>query len=175
MQMFRFHYHRIAMRIPVTLTIILAACSSAETEQQTPAAAAAPPAADSVSLDEFRQIHWIAGSWQGSGGAYPSFFEEYRLVDDSTIQMRALSDSTFSVATDSSRIEWRNGAVHSRGNDRRYVVIALSADSIRFMREGQSTGGHTFRRVSADEWTATLHPANSAGQPTVYIMRRMRR
>ena len=163
------------MRITVALTIILSACSSAETEQQTPAAVVTPPAADSVTLDEFRQVQWIAGAWHGSGGSYPSFFEEYRFIDDSTIQMRALSDSTFSVATDSSRIEWRNGVVHSRGNDRGYIVIALSSDSIRFIREGASSGGHTFRRASADEWTATLHPDNSSGQPTVYVMRRIQR
>jgi hypothetical protein len=163
------------MRFRAALTIILAACAAAETEQLPSGDVAAPAAADSVTLDEFRQVHWIAGSWRGSGGAYPSFFEEYRLVDDSTIQMRALSDSTFSVATDSSRIEWRNGRVHSRSNDRSYMVIALSADSIRFMREGESSGGHTFRRVSPDEWTATLHPSNSAAQATVYVMRRIQR
>ena len=156
------------------LSILLLACASPEAEQQAQTAVA-PPTAATVTLDEFRQVHWIAGSWRGSGGAYPSFFEEYRLVDDSTIQMRAFSDSTFSVATDSSRIEWRNNAVHSRGNDRGYSVIALSADSIRFIREGEATGGHTFKRASADEWTATLHPANTTGQPTIYIMRRLSR
>ena len=154
--------------------ILLLACASPETEQQAKTAVA-PPAAATVTLDEFRQVHWIAGSWRGSGGAYPSFFEEYRLVDDSTIQMRAFSDSTFTVATDSSRIEWRNNVVNSRGNDRGYIVIALSADSIRFIREGEAAGGHTFKRASPDEWTATLHPANETGQPTVYIMRRLSR
>ena len=97
------------------------------------------------------------------------------MVDDSTIQMRALSDSTFSVVTDSSWIELRNGQVRSRGGDRQNVVIAVSADSVRFARPGAAQGGHTFTRTSADEWTATLHPGSPDGQPTVYVMRRVQR
>jgi hypothetical protein len=146
-------------------------CSPAEKAEP----AGEPPAPATVTLDQFRQIHWIAGDWRGSGGAYPSFFEQYRIVDDSTIQMRALSDSTFTVATDSSWIELRHGTVRGRGNDQGYVVIALAADSIRFVRPGASTGGHTFTRASADEWTATLHAASAGGQPTVYVMRRIPR
>ncbi len=165
------------MRSHVLLaTLTVAACSSAASDRQadsTPAEAVAPAA--TVTLDQFRQMQWIVGSWRGSGGSYPAFFEEYRAVDDSTIQMRALSDSTFSTATDSSWIEFRNGTVGKRGNDRDYVVVGLSADSVRFARPGQASGGHTFTRVSADEWTATLHPSNAGGQATVYVMRRVQR
>ena len=158
-------------------TVTLTACAPADTEQQsasTPAQGVAQEPAP-VTLEQFRQMQWIVGSWRGSGGAYPSFFEEYRAVDDSTIQMRALSDSTFSAATDSSWIEFRNGAIRKRGIDRNYVVVALSADSVRFARPGEASGGHTFSKVSADEWTATLHPSGAGGQPTVYVMRRVQR
>ena len=153
----------------IVFTIAVAACSSPEVKQEE------GPSAVTVTLDEFRQLQWIAGSWRGSGGAYPAFFEEYRIVDDSTIQMRALSDSTFSVATDSSWIELRDGQVRSRGGDRQNVVIALSPDSVRFAVTGVARGGHTFTRTSADEWTATLHPGTPEGQPTIYIMRRVQR
>ena len=49
------------------------------------------------------------------------------------------------------------------------------ADSVRFARPGAARGGHTFKRATADEWTATLHPGSPDGQPTVYIMRRVQR
>ena len=155
------------MNVRVLLLIAIAvACSSREPEQQTEQPAPAPV---TVSLDEFRQLQWIAGAWRGSGGAYAAFYEEYRLVDDSTIQMRAFADSTFGAANDSSRIELRNGTVRSGD----YVVVALTPDSIRFAQTGR--GGHTFTRTSADEWTATLHPSTTGGQATVYIMRRLQR
>ena len=157
----------------VILALVTLACSSGERALADEAGPA--PAPLTVTLDEFRQVQWIAGTWLGSGGAYPAFYEEYRVVDDSTIQMRAFSDSTLSTSTDSSWIEFRNGSVGKRGVDRSYVVVALSPDSVRFAPPGVTTGGHTFRRVSEDEWTATLHPSSPGGQVTVYTMRRLRR
>lgn len=156
------------------LIVTVAACSSADDGRQTDTGGLVP-AAVTASLDEFRQLQWIAGRWLGSGGAYPAFYEEYRVVDDSTIQMRAFSDSTFSTATDSSWIELRNRGIRSRREGRESIVVALSADSIRFAPPAATAGGHTFTRVSADEWRATLHPQRPGGQPTVYIMRRMGR
>lgn len=157
----------------VLLAVLAFACSSGE---RAPAAEADPaPAPATVTLDEFRQLRWIAGTWLGSGGAYPAFYEEYRIVDDSTIQMRAFSDSTLTTTTDSSWIELRNGTVGKRGGGRSYVVVALTADSVRFAPPGVSMGGHTFTRTSADEWMATLHPSSPGGQATVYTMRRLLR
>lgn len=151
------------------LTVTTVACSSGERGQE------AESAAVTVSPEEFRQLQWIAGTWRGSGGAYPAFYEEYRILDDSTIQMRAFSDSTLSAATDSSWIELRNGTVRSRGGERAYVAVALTPGSVRFAQPGVALGGHTFALTSADEWTATLHPSRPDGEPTVYTMRRLQR
>lgn len=153
----------------LVLSIALVACSSREPGQQP------EPMPVTVSLAEFQQLHWIGGTWRGSGGDYAAFFEEYRVLDDSTIQMRALSDSTLSVAKDSSWIELRNGAIRSRGGDRAYVAVEFSPTSVRFAQPGVPLGGHTFAQKSADEWTATLHPSRSDGQATVYTMRRLPR
>lgn len=160
----------------VLLIITAAACSSSEKDgAQSDAGKAAPaPAAVTASLDQFRQLQWIGGRWLGSGGAYPAFYEEYQVVDDSTVQMRAFSDSTFSTATDSSWIELRNGGIRSRSGNSESIVVGLSADSVRFARPGSASGGHTFTRVSADEWKATLHPRSAGAQPTIYVMRRIR-
>lgn len=161
-------------RLRPMLLIGVIACAAPEDEADAPAITPQSAAAlAAVSLNDFQQIQWIEGRWLGSGGAYPAFYEEYRVVDDSTIQMRSFPDSTFSAATDSSLIELRNGEVRKRGENRDYVVIALAADSVRFAQPGMIQGGHTFSRVSADEWTATLHPSSPDGQATVYRMRRI--
>jgi hypothetical protein len=128
-----------------------------------------------VTQQQFRDLRWIAGTWRGSGGAYPSFFEEYKVLDDTTIKMRSFSDSTLRVPTDSSMIELRNGTVQSRSARSTYVVVAFTPSSVRFARPGAAGGGHTFARVSPDEWTATLHPAAAGGQATLYTMRRIKR
>jgi hypothetical protein len=46
---------------------------------------------------------------------------------------------------------------------------------VRFIPEGAASGGVTFLKKSADEWTATLHPAAPNGRETVYMMRRIKR
>jgi hypothetical protein len=127
----------------------------------------------SVTRPQFQELRWLVGVWRGSGGAYLAFFEEYRLVNDSTIRMRAFADSTLSVVSDSSTIAWRDGAVESRSARSVYDAVEVTPTSIRFARRGDERGGHTFTRVSADEWTATLDPAAPEGQPTVYVMRRI--
>ena len=138
------------------------------------AIACAKPRID-VTVEQFKQLQWIVGTWRGSGGNYASFFEEYRIIDDSTIAMRSFSDSTLAVATDSSTIELRGGEIRSRSADGSYYDASeFTPTSILFMRPGATTGGHTFFLVSDGEWTATLHPSDPQGQPTVYTMRRIR-
>ena len=159
---------------PYFAMLALAACTAAEkTDGDQSAAVTAQSTLASVTLQEFQQLRWIEGVWRGSGGNYPSFFEEYRVLDDSTIRMRAFSDSTRATVTDSSTIEWRNGSVRSRSERSSYDAIEVTPVSIRFRRPGESQGGHTFQQVSPNEWTATLHPLQPQGQATVYVMRRI--
>ena len=129
--------------------------------------------APKVTVAQFKQLKWLEGAWLGSGGNYPAFYEEYRVLDDSTIQMRAFSDSTFRKATDSSRIELRGGVVSQRGGSQ-YTASLLQPDRIQFLPPGATRGGFTFTRVAADQWTATLHPSAPGGRETVYVMRRLR-
>ena len=147
-------------------TVTLTACAPADTEQQsdsTPAQGVAQEPAP-VTLEQFRQMQWIVGSWRGSGGAYPSFFEEYHAVDDSTIQMRALSDSTFRAATDSSWIEFRNGAIRKRGIDRNYVVVALTPTACASRdraRRRAATRSRRYRQTSGPRRFIRRVPAGS--------------
>ena len=151
---------RTHLLIPVASLIVLGACRAASQSPHPPA---------TVSREQFKQLEWLAGTWRGSGGAYAAFFEEYRFIDDTTIRMRSFADSTLRTATDSSVIAWRDGKIESGSN----VVVEFSPTSVGFKRPGATAGGHTFTRVSADEWTATLHPATGGGQATVYVMRRI--
>ncbi|MEO8202009.1 MAG: hypothetical protein ABI679_15865 [Gemmatimonadota bacterium] len=126
-----------------------------------------------VSREQFRSLDWIAGRWRGSGGNYPAFYEEYRFRDDSTIAQHNYTDSTFTTATDSSLIAWRNGSIVSGWPLGRYVVTEFQSTSLRFLKKGAARAGHTFAMVSRDQWTATLHPENAAALPVVYTMRRL--
>ena len=126
----------------------------------------------SVSRAQFQQLGWLIGTWRGSGGEYPAFFEEYRLVNDSTIRMRAFADSTLRAVSDSSTIEWRDGAVQSRGTNSTSIATEVTETRIRFVNR-DSRRGYTFTQQSPDEWSATIDAGSREAQPTVYLMRRI--
>jgi hypothetical protein len=151
---------------------VASACERAKTESSTTTAAPAGPPPQLVSVAQFGELSWLHGKWRGSGGDYPSFFEEYAPLNDSTIQMRSFKDSTLRVVTDSSTIELRGNVVKSRGATSVHDAT-VTASSIRFVRPGTNRG-HTFAKVSADEWTAMLDPATADGKPTVYVMKRIK-
>jgi hypothetical protein len=128
-----------------------------------------------VTVAQFRELGWLEGSWRGSGGGYSGFYEEYRAIDDSTIRMRAFSDSTFQTPTDSSRFELRDGVVvNTKGGQPKYRAVLVQADRIQFRPIGATAGGFSFKRDTPDQWTATLHPSTPGGAETVYVMQRIR-
>ncbi|HSE68695.1 MAG TPA: hypothetical protein VLB12_17010 [Gemmatimonadales bacterium] len=132
------------------------------------------PVTKPLPLGQFRELSWLIGRWRGSGRWSPSFYEQYRFRDDSTIAMTAYGDSTFQSATaDSSVIEWRNGEVRTRTPRATYEVIAFAPDRIRFRRVGATDGGHLFIRISPDEWTATIFPRGAGTDTTVFRMQRV--
>jgi hypothetical protein len=158
-------FRRLSVVVAVLLFGLVGVALPLAAQQQT---------APRVTLAQFQELRWLAGAWRGSGGAYPAFFEEYRVLNDSTIVMRSFPDSTFTRASDSSSIVWRNGIVFNRSARSTSVAIELSGTSVHFVREGATRGGFTFSRQSADQWTATLHASTPGGSETVYVMRRMR-
>jgi len=124
----------------------------------------------SFTVAQFKSLAWLGGQWRGSGGSYPNFFEDYRVVDDSTIRMRTLKDSTFAVASDSSLITPRNGRIQNGGS----VVTRIRGDTVRFEpAPGQRGNGYTWIRQSANAWTAVLDAPGGAN--VVYQMRRVPR
>lgn len=131
-----------------------------------------PPAR--VTREQFRSMDWLIGRWIGSGGNYPVFYEEYRFQDDSTIIQRSFADSTFSAATDSSFLAWRNFIVMSGNPPGEYIATAFRNRDLRFVRQGAAFAGYGFYNVVGDQWTAAIYPENRQAEPTRYTMRRVR-
>jgi hypothetical protein len=130
-----------------------------------PLAAQSPP---TFTLAQFKSLSWLEGSWRGSGGAYPSFFEDYRMINDSTMRMRSLKDSTFTVASDSSDFLFRNGRI-TKGSS---AITKITRDTIRLDRVPAAPGrGYTFVRTSPTTWTAILE--SPSGAPTIYQMKKV--
>lgn len=129
-----------------------------------------------ITLPDFQRLRWIVGSWRGSGGNYPSFYEEYSFVNDSTLRRRTFTDSTFTVVDDSARFEWRGGSGAQVRGGRAYPITKLTGDTVRYQPPaGSGRGGSMWVRISASEWKAILDPASPGGAPTIYVLRRIAR
>ena len=129
------------------------------------------PGGARYTLAQFGQLRWLVGFWRGSGGNYPAFFEDYRMADDSTMTMRAFSDSLMVRCTESATIQLRGGRIIYRGGTNVWLASALAAGTVRFDPESPGYSGFSWQRVSPTRWTATLGPA---GRETVYQMQRLR-
>jgi hypothetical protein len=126
-----------------------------------------------TTLAQFKKLGWLVGTWRGSGGGLTAFYEEYRVVDDSTIGVRSFADSTLKTVSDSATIQFRGGEVQRRSIRSTSFAVTVSDTSVHFMRQGASTGGFKFARGLPGEWTATLYPNSAAGRETIYLMRRL--
>src|SRR6267142_3541811 len=118
--LFRFHFSgfvtrsRLPRRPVMTLPIVTLLAAVAVTACSRPEAPSPPVATPApVSLDQFQTLHWLEGTWRGTGPGVTPFYESYRYLNDSTIRSFSYPDSTFAEARDSGTIAWRSGQVTS--------------------------------------------------------------
>jgi hypothetical protein len=137
-----------------------------------PVVSAQGPVAAQVSREQFASLRWLVGSWHGSGGNFPSFFERYRMVDDSTMVMESATDSTFAAIDESQRFEWRGGVLRQvRNGATGSVLVGWHVDSLRWASPRGSGNGTLYVREGADRWHAVLY---RNGEPFVtYALRRI--
>lgn len=168
------------MKRLIFLAALVGGCSSdvpdTPVDTSAPAAPAVMAPPGTFTLDDFRRLHWIAGRWRGTMPDGKSFYEQYRVVNDSTIEMSGHTDSTFAPSTDGSRIMLRDKRVVSESATSRYVATRLDSAGVDFTPE-RGRNAFTWARESDARWTATLRWTDAQGQPqtVVYPMQRIGR
>jgi hypothetical protein len=132
-----------------------------------PAATTAPVRPVSgVTPAQFAQLRWLVGAWRGRQPDGRFFYERYRMVDDSTIQMASFRDSTLATSSEGDRLVLRGGTVRYEN----VVATRLDASGVAFdAPDGRS--GFTWTRAGAG-WSATLWRIDAAGarRTTAYDM-----
>lgn len=163
------------------LAVAAAGCSASDVpEQATPdsvSAPALPPVVPAtVTLDDFRRLHWLAGDWRGFMADGQTFYERYEVPNDSTIVMTSYTDSTFRTAGDGSRITLRSGRVVSESETSRYVATRVDSTGADFSPE-RGNNAFTWTRESDTRWSATLRWTDRDGRPQtrVYALHRIER
>jgi hypothetical protein len=153
--------------------LLLLACSPAERRDQetsappSPAGARAAPA--TVTPADFQALRWIEGTWRGSGGGVDAFYERYELVDDSTLRRYSFADSTLGAVSDSARIGLRGNHVLDPIHAPEWQVTSFDSTSWRFESIGHAGRAFTWRRETADSWTAILESRDAGGNPQQHV------
>jgi hypothetical protein len=124
---------------------------------------------------DFQRLRWLEGRWQGRMEDDSKFYEQYRFVDDSTIVMYSFKDSTFSQATDSSRITLRGSTVASEAASARWVAERLDTLGVEFAPDRGATNYFAWSKDSPNAWTATLRWMDRDGKVrrVAYALQRM--
>src|SRR5688500_18028374 len=98
----------------VLLSLVAAVGSHAASRVagSTAAVAASPPqrpkpapVANHITVEDLKKRRWIEGTWRGTGGGVPPFFERYRFENPTTLVVEGLADEKVEKVTETSRFE----------------------------------------------------------------------
>jgi hypothetical protein len=160
--------------------INFAACAKTESQpaaQSSPApAASASPVPKQITPAELAKLRWIEGTWRGTGGDVPPFFERYKFENDTTLLVETLADETLSKVSDQSRFELKDGHFGYSADGSGSVASSLDDTSITFEPTGKSHNSFRWQRKSANSWKAILKWTDKNGAPKerIYSMERLR-
>jgi hypothetical protein len=131
------------------------------------------PIPKQITPADLAKLRWIEGSWRGTGGDVPPFYERYKFENDSTLVVEGLADETFSKVNDVSRFELKDGHFGSSSGDSSSVATALDDSSISFAPIGKGNY-FRFQRESDNSWKAVLNWTDKTGaaKERIYLMER---
>ncbi|HEY3038957.1 MAG TPA: hypothetical protein VGJ66_09485 [Pyrinomonadaceae bacterium] len=165
----------------LVMLVNLAGCARANSDyaasnrssSSTPTAAPSPTPKEITPAD-LAKLKWIEGTWRGTGGNVPPFYERYKFENESTLAVETLADETLTKVSEVSRFELKDGHfVHSEG-DSGSVATALDDHSISFAPFGKPSNYFRFQRESDNTWKAILNwtDKNGAAKERIYTMER---
>jgi hypothetical protein len=152
-----------------TVFLLASACRVDDRDEAPQSAAEQSAPAPSVSgsaaytIAELQALRYLEGDWRGSGYEGGPFYESYRFVNDSTIEMTAWTDSTMTAPRERSEYVLRGGVIRTGSGGR---LVSVDENGHHF-QSGSATW--TFRQISPDRWTAKVGPS------TTYTMDRIAR
>jgi hypothetical protein len=127
-----------------------------------------------ITTADLAKLRWIEGTWRGTGGGVPPFYERYKFENDSTLLTETLADETLSKVSDESRFKLKDGHFGNSTGDSGSVATALDDNSISFAPTGKAGNFFRFQRESANSWKAILNwtDKNGAAKERIYLMER---
>ena len=99
----------------LSLLVNLAGCARIKSHYDahptaTPAKASSPSRTPiQVTTADLGKLRWIVGTWRGTGGGVPPFFERYQFENESTLAVETFADETLTKVDDVSRFVLMDG------------------------------------------------------------------
>jgi hypothetical protein len=153
----------------------LGGCARIKSHYASHNAASPSPTPKSFTPADLAKLHWIEGSWRGTGDVDAPFYERYRFENESTLLVDGFPDEKLTKVDDTTRFEIKDGQFGNAGEGSRWVATAIDDDSITFEPVSKARNSFTWKRESKDLWTAVLKwPAdgNKPARERVYRMER---
>jgi pimeloyl-ACP methyl ester carboxylesterase len=141
----------------------------------TPQTEAQTPASKELSTSDLAKLHWIEGTWRGTGDGEKPFFERYYFENDSTLAVEGLADEKVGKVNDVTRFELRDGKFFGGSDGSRWDATEITADSITFQPVAKARNSFRWRRVSKDEWEAILDWPATEAKPARHRVYKMER
>ncbi|SRR6266508_3116927 len=132
------------------------------------------PSPKPVTPGDLAKLRWIEGTWRGTGGDVPPFYERYKFAEGSTLVVETLADETLNKVADVSRFELKDGQFGYTDGESGSVATALDNNSITFAPLGKARNSFRWQRESDNSWKAILNWTNQSGaaKERVYVMER---
>jgi hypothetical protein len=165
------------MSFAAAALVVAAACGTQASDKP----AAAKQAADSTqfprfALADFQKIGWLEGAWRGKLPNGNMFFESYQHLDDSTIAMRAHTDSSLETTSDSALVTYRAGRIAHRNPTHVWWAASIDSNSVDFVSPLDRRNHFVWTRQDARTWKATIYSVAPDGtvRTTIYTMEQAR-
>jgi hypothetical protein len=129
----------------------------------------------SISTSDLKSLHWIEGTWRGTGDVEKPFFERYYFENDSTLAVESFTDETLSKVDDVTRFELKDGQFGNGGEGSRWAATKLDDASITFEPVVKARNTFRWEKESKDVWKAVLNWPGTEGNPAKQRVYRMER
>jgi hypothetical protein len=161
------HKYQLFLVLPLAMLMIFAACAGAKSNNALSETTQAKPSPTPLQLTvaDLTKLRWIEGSWRGTGGGVPTFYERYKFENDSTLRVETLTDETLSKVSDEGRFELKEGHFGKSEGESGAVATAFDGNSITFSPLGKARNTFRFQRESDNAWKAILSWTGSDGTP----------
>ena len=123
--------------------------------------------------DDFKQLAFLEGRWQGTDPAGKAFFEQYDFADASTFRSQRFPSTAFSGATDSSTVTLKNGEVESRWGDFTWRASQLNPDMACF-EPVNAPSSFCWKRAGSDTVEVVQRWQDADGKPQSMTMKLVR-